>query len=140
MTETGQGADLRVELRKDPNGIPSEQIRVNFQCPVPFAGVVPHHLRPFFAVEKTADGVGRQIEALSRDWSVPARAEKTADGVGRQIESLSRDWSVPARASYRSIVGPQRTGLLGVPKKCCQDAVFVRKRGRWFVPTHGGKV
>jgi hypothetical protein len=27
-----------------------------------------------------------------------------------------------------------------VPKKCCQDAVFVRKRGRWFVPSHGGKV
>jgi hypothetical protein len=116
MTETGQGADLRVELRKGLNGIPSEQIRVNFQCPVPFAGVVPHHLRPFFAVQKTADGVGRQIE------------------------SLFRDWSVPARVSYRSIVGPQRTGLFGVPKKCCQDAVFVRKRGRWFVPTHGGKV
>ena len=115
MTETGQGADFRVELRKGPKSIPSEQIRVNFQCPVPFAGVVPHHLRPFFAVEETA-------------W------------VGRQIEALSRDWSIPARTSYRSIVGLQRTGLFGMPKKCCQDAVFVRKRGRWFVPSHGGKV
>ena len=116
MTETGQVAALRVESRKEPNGMPSEHIRVNFQCPVPFAGVVPHHLRPFFAVEKTGDGVGRQIAAYSRNWSVPART------------------------SYRSNVGPQRTGLFGVPKKCCQDAVFVRKRGRWFVPSHGGKV